>query len=98
MVPKTTMKQLVCVPDQLYDCRANSSMGRRYINPILIGLSPVTILAGLFTIAIFGFYVGLGVTSPIFLQTPVAEGGYGFTPLQNAACVSIFLLLGQPTC
>ena len=92
------MKHLVCIPDLLCDSRANTSKGRRYINPILIGLSPVTILAGLFTIAIFGFFVGLGVTSSIFLQTPVAEGGYGFTPLQNAACMSIFLLFGQPTC
>ena len=95
MVPTTSMKDLVCTTDLVCDSVANSPKGRRYVNPILIGLSPVTILAGLFTIAIFGFFIGLGVTSSIFLQTPVAEGGYGFTPLQNAACMSIFLLFGQ---
>jgi len=30
--------------------------------------------------------VGLAVEISIFLQTPEEEGGYGFTPLQNAAC------------
>ncbi|KAL8866701.1 MAG: hypothetical protein Q9174_006143, partial [Haloplaca sp. 1 TL-2023] len=58
---------------------------RRYINPILIGLSPVTILTGIFVIPINGFLIGIGITSTIFLQEPVEEGGYAFSPSQNAA-------------
>ena len=54
----------------------------------MIALSPVTLLAGTFVALIFGFVLGLGVESAIFLQTPVAYGGYSFTPLQNAACKS----------
>lgn len=61
---------------------------RRYINPILIGLSPVTIITGIFVIPINGFLIGIGITSTIFLQSPVKEGGYGFSPSQNAACSS----------
>ena len=35
-----------------------------------------------------GFLIGVGITSSIFLQTPEKDGGYGFSPLQNAACQS----------
>ena len=59
---------------------------RRYLNPLLIGISPVTVLAGTFVVPVLGFLIGLGIMSSVFLQTPVKKGGYGFTPLQNAAC------------
>ena len=51
-----------------------------------LGLSPVTIIAGLFVVPINGFLIGVGITSSLFLQTPEKVGGYGFSPLQNAAC------------
>lgn len=44
----------------------------------------VTILAGLCLLICFGWVVAVFTTYSVFLQTPMAEGGYGFTPLQNA--------------
>ena len=46
----------------------------------------MTIIAGLFVVPINGFLIGVGITSSLFLQTPEKVGGYGFSPLQNAAC------------
>ncbi|MCJ1359763.1 MAG: hypothetical protein MMC33_009765 [Icmadophila ericetorum] len=60
------------------------AVARKYAAPFLIAFSPVTLFAGFFITLVFGFVLGLGVESAIFLQTPVAYGGYGFTPLQNA--------------
>ncbi|KAJ5432333.1 Major facilitator superfamily domaingeneral substrate transporter [Penicillium daleae] len=55
------------------------------ITPILIGICPVTVIMGIFTLISFGFYVGVNALTPVWLQKPVAEGGYGFTLKQNAA-------------
>ncbi|EPS31991.1 hypothetical protein PDE_06950 [Penicillium oxalicum 114-2] len=55
------------------------------ITPFLIGICPVTIIMGLFTLISFGFYVGVNALTPVWLQKPVAAGGYGFTLKQNAA-------------
>lgn len=52
---------------------------------ILIGLQPVTILAGLFFALTFGWAVSVNILLGVFLQTPVEAGGYGFTPTENAA-------------
>lgn len=51
----------------------------------MIGISPATVVVGLFIIVLFGWALLLSILSPIFLQTPVKLGGYGFTPTQNAA-------------
>lgn len=58
----------------------------RYITPIKIGLSPVTMIVGFFVICIYGFAVGLGIIVSIYLQTPEKAGGYDFTPKENAEC------------
>ncbi|KAJ5605775.1 Major facilitator superfamily domain general substrate transporter [Penicillium lagena] len=55
------------------------------ITPFLIGICPVTIIMGIFTLISFGFYVGVNALTPVFLQKPVAAGGYGFSLQQNAA-------------
>lgn len=44
----------------------------------------VTVLAGLCLTICFGWVVAVFTVYSIFLQTPTADGGYGFTPLQNA--------------
>ncbi|OQU96072.1 hypothetical protein CLAIMM_02208 [Cladophialophora immunda] len=52
--------------------------------PVLIGISPVGMLIGLFLIAMFSWAVVIATDTSVYLQTPVKEGGYGFTPYQNA--------------
>ncbi|KAL2414720.1 hypothetical protein ABEF95_002676 [Exophiala dermatitidis] len=54
------------------------------ILPVLIGISPVGMLIGLFLIAMFSWAVVIATDTSVYLQTPVEEGGYGFTPYQNA--------------
>ncbi|KAJ5195297.1 Major facilitator superfamily domain general substrate transporter [Penicillium cinerascens] len=55
------------------------------VTPFLIGICPVTLIMGIFTLISFGFYVGVNALTPVWLQKPVAKGGYGFTLKQNAA-------------
>ncbi|KAJ5962293.1 hypothetical protein N7501_007234 [Penicillium viridicatum] len=55
------------------------------ITPFLIGICPVTIIMGIFTLISFGFYVGVNALTPVWLQKPSSEGGYGFSLEQNAA-------------
>lgn len=55
------------------------------ITPFLIGVCPITIIMGLFTLISFGFYVGVNALTPVWLQKPVSAGGYGFSLAQNAA-------------
>ncbi|CAF9942278.1 hypothetical protein IMSHALPRED_003449 [Imshaugia aleurites] len=52
--------------------------------PFAIGLSPVTILAGTFQLFSFGWFVMINTLLTVFLEEPEKEGGYGFTPQQNA--------------
>ncbi|CAG7920832.1 unnamed protein product [Penicillium olsonii] len=59
--------------------------GKVAITPFLIGICPVTIIMGIFTLISFGFYVGVNALTPVWLQKPVSEGGYGFSLEQNAA-------------
>ncbi|MCJ1260092.1 hypothetical protein MMC24_007932 [Lignoscripta atroalba] len=68
VVPRTTVSHII----------------KRYVTPFRIGLSPVALIPGIFVILIYGFAIGLGIEASIFLQTPEARGGYGFTPLRNA--------------
>lgn len=35
---------------------------------------------------VFGWALLVDILSPLFLQTAIKEGGYGFTSTQNAAC------------
>jgi len=68
------------------------------VAPFLIGISPATILAGIFQMALFGFFVMINSLLSIFLQEPVMIGGYGFTPQRNAAfcfCLWVGILAAQ---
>ncbi|KAF2166724.1 hypothetical protein M409DRAFT_54517 [Zasmidium cellare ATCC 36951] len=51
---------------------------------LLIGLQPITIICGLFSMITFGWAVATAVLVPVFLQTPTSEDGYGFSPISNA--------------
>ncbi|KAF7185563.1 Efflux pump radE [Pseudocercospora fuligena] len=46
-----------------------------------IGISPVTILAGLYGLVFQGWFIMVGVQIPIILSEPPSQGGYGFSPL-----------------
>ncbi|KAF3402653.1 hypothetical protein DPV78_004827 [Talaromyces pinophilus] len=52
--------------------------------PFKIAVTPVSLLLNVFTLLNFGFYVAMNSVTPVWLQKPVAAGGYGFTPFQNA--------------
>jgi hypothetical protein len=52
-----------------------------------IAICPVTIITGCSLLITFGWVVGVNTTLAVFLQTPVAAGGYGFTSSQNASFV-----------
>ena len=54
--------------------------------PFILAVSPVVVIVGLYTFINFGFTTMINILLTIFLQTPTAMGGYGFSPLQNAAC------------
>lgn len=54
--------------------------------PFKIAVTPVSLLLNVFTLLNFGFYVAMNSVTPVWLQKPVAAGGYGFTPFQNALC------------
>ncbi|KAL2014532.1 hypothetical protein VTN00DRAFT_2057 [Thermoascus crustaceus] len=51
----------------------------------LVGVSPVGLLAGLYTFGFFGWFVAINTLLTVFLQEPTGRDGYGFTPQQNAA-------------
>ena len=57
-----------------------------FYNQFLIGVCPVTLLCGGLTLIDFGFAAFFNVFLTVFLQEPIAMGGYGFTPVQNAEC------------
>ena len=86
VVPRTTVAHVVCKSQILPPVLLLTPQIDCYIAPFEIGLSPITILTGFFVLCVYGFAVGLAVEVPIFLQSPEVAGGYGFTPLQNAAC------------
>lgn len=54
--------------------------------PFKIAVTPVSLLLNVFTLLNFGFYVAMNSVTPVWLQKPLAAGGYGFTPFQNALC------------
>ena len=49
---------------------------------IIIGLQPVTMLAGLFLTTTFGWAVTTTTLLPVYLEASQADGGYGFTPIR----------------
>lgn len=57
---------------------------------VLIGITPVTILAGLYLLALSGWFVGFNTLLSVFLQEPVEAGGYGFTAQETAGCKYLF--------
>ncbi|RAO69346.1 uncharacterized protein BHQ10_005358 [Talaromyces amestolkiae] len=52
---------------------------------ILIGVTPVTILVGIFMLGLSGWFVSFNTLLSVFLQDPIEAGGYGFSAQQNAA-------------
>ena len=69
----------------------SGTLGRRngstasWLTSIRIGLCPVSLLAGGFLMIAFGWAVAVTTLLPVFLQRPIEDGGYGFSPLQYAA-------------
>ena len=59
---------------------------RHFLISIQIGICPVTILAGGFTLIDFGFAAFFNIILTVFLQNPIEKGGYAFTPTRNAEC------------
>lgn len=54
--------------------------------PFQIAASPIMVLCGIALMIIFAWSVLLQTFLAIFLQEPVAAGGYGFSPNGNATC------------
>ena len=51
-------------------------------------VSPVVLIIACYDSITFGFYVALNALTPVWLQKPVKQGGYGFDVTDNAACKS----------
>jgi len=68
VVPKTSFKEI----------------GHYAKKPFIIGFSPITIIAGGYIFVCFSFVILANILLTIFLQSPVSEGGYGFSSLRNA--------------
>lgn len=64
------------------------SKGRAGFSQIQIGLTPITLVIGFLQMIVFGWSVGIQTLLGVYLQTPVEEGGYGFTPERQAFCQS----------
>jgi MFS family permease len=62
-------------------------IGYRAVLPFIIGLSPVTMIIGIAVMICFSWSITINTFLALFLQLPVGHGGYGFSPLQNAACM-----------
>jgi hypothetical protein len=56
------------------------------LRPWLLAVYPVTIMVGLPLSIYFAWCVSSTTTIGIYLQSPLDEGGYAFTPYQNAWC------------
>ena len=90
VIPRTTFAHLVSRMAISKLVFYLTSQARRYITPFKIALSPLTIIVGFFVCCVYGFAVGLAIVVSIFLQSPEKEGGYGFTPNENAECAYPF--------
>ena len=61
---------------------------RRRTSPftsILIGICPLSLLSGLLLTVDFGWLIAQHTLLAVFLQNPLEEGGYNFSPSQNAS-------------
>ena len=56
------------------------------ILPFKIAACPVTLLIGSMLMVYYAFGIAINTFLSIFLQSPVEEGGYGFSPDRNASC------------
>lgn len=59
------------------------SQRRSFVAVFAIGLSPITILAGIYSLISFAWFIMAGVQAPILLQEPYdppSSLGYGFSP------------------
>ncbi|RAK99002.1 putative polyamine transporter [Aspergillus ibericus CBS 121593] len=61
-----------------------SEIARTAKKPFVILVAPITVIAGGYIFICFAFVILTNVLLTIFLENPVSEGGYGFTPLRNA--------------
>ena len=59
-----------------------------FVIQFMVGISPVTLLAGGLVLIDFGFAAFFNIVLTVFLQDPLTMRGYGFTPTQNADCMS----------
>lgn len=53
--------------------------------PFTILIQPPTLVVGVALLIVFAWSVGVTTYLSIYLQSPTDEGGYGFTPMRNAA-------------
>ena len=62
----------------------------------MIGITPITVFAGLYIFVVFGFTIMANVLNTIVLQTPKHAGGYGFSAKQNALCMFLTSISDVP--
>ena len=64
--------------------------------PFMIMLCPTTILIGTVLMIIFGWGIAINTFLSIFLQNPLEEGGYAFSPERNASCELVLAIVRCP--
>ena len=77
-----------CIPSLENDVVTARFQGFFAFSQVLIGLSPVGLIVGFYQLINFGWFVMINTLLAVFLENPIDEGGYAFTPQQNAACKS----------
>ena len=78
----------------LFLVSADHFKGKIFLSQFQIGLSPVGLLIGVYTMINFGWFVATNTLLTIFLEEPEEEGGYAMNAQQNAACMFSFDLPG----
>ncbi|PWY76506.1 putative polyamine transporter [Aspergillus sclerotioniger CBS 115572] len=61
-----------------------SQIARTAQKPLVILTAPITVIAGGYIFICFAFVILANVLLTMFLEAPVTQGGYGFTPMRNA--------------
>ena len=54
--------------------------------PFIIAFCPITIFIGVTFMIFYGWGIAMNTFLSIFLEDPLDEGGYGFSPGRNASC------------
>jgi hypothetical protein len=92
-VPKPTKQDIVrlrrttaSVSCNQQDAWTNLMQIDSVLIPLKIAISPIMLLTASYDTISFGFFIGLNTLIPVWLQLPVAKGGYGFTVIENAGC------------